>query len=208
MARQNGEISNIPALRKQLISWYDENQRKLPWRAGKDPYAIWVSEIMLQQTRVAVVVDRYQEFMRRFPTLPSLAQSDEQEVLALWSGLGYYRRARMLHKAAQFVTVNMDGVLPSTSTELRKLPGIGSYTAAAIASIAHGEPVAVVDGNVERVLLDRHPRAVAGRQRYLHRADVHRLASAAPQKSLRGRFGVVAAVRRPAAGVGRWRVLG
>ncbi len=152
MARQNGEIANIPKLRKQLISWYDENQRNLPWRAGKDPYAIWVSEIMLQQTRVAVVVDRYQEFMKRFPTLSALARSDEQEVLALWSGLGYYRRARMLHKAAQFVTDNLDGVLPATSAELRKLPGIGSYTAAAIASIAHGEAVAVVDGNVERVL--------------------------------------------------------
>jgi len=152
MARQIGEIANIPKLRKELISWYDENQRNLPWRAGKDPYAIWVSEIMLQQTRVAVVVDRYQEFMKRFPTLSALAQSDEQEVLALWSGLGYYRRARMLHKAAQFVTDNLSGVLPAASAELRKLPGIGSYTAAAIASIAHGEAVAVVDGNVERVL--------------------------------------------------------
>ena len=152
MARQKNESANFPSLRKQLILWYDENRRDLPWRAANEPYAIWVSEIMLQQTRVAVVVDRYKAFMERFPTLTDLAGAREQDVLALWSGLGYYRRARMLHKAAQFVTDNLGGVLPSTSAELRKLPGIGSYTAAAIASIAYNEPVAVVDGNVERVL--------------------------------------------------------
>jgi A/G-specific adenine glycosylase len=107
---------------------------------------------MLQQTRVAAVVDRYQTFMARFPTLVSLALAAEEEVLALWSGLGYYRRARMLHKAAQFVARRYQGNLPASSAELRLLPGIGVYTAAAIASIAHGEPVAAVDGNVERVL--------------------------------------------------------
>ena len=152
MTRPNNVSANIPALRKQLISWYDENRRNLPWRAVNAPYAIWVSEIMLQQTRVAVVVDRYKAFMERFPTLADLARASEQDVLALWSGLGYYRRARMLHKAAQFVTDHLGGVFPATSGELRKLPGIGSYTAAAIASIAYNEPVAVVDGNVERVL--------------------------------------------------------
>jgi A/G-specific adenine glycosylase len=139
-------------LRRQLLQWYARNRRDLPWRRNPDPYAIWVSEIMLQQTRVAVVIDRYQAFMARFPTLLSLALAHEQEVLALWSGLGYYRRARMLHKAAQFVANQSDGNLPVTAEELRKLPGIGAYTAAAIASIAHGEPVGVVDGNVERVL--------------------------------------------------------
>jgi A/G-specific adenine glycosylase len=107
---------------------------------------------MLQQTRVAVVVERYQAFMARFPTLVSLAHAPEQEVLAAWSGLGYYRRARMLHKAAQFVVDHCQGNLPQTTAGLRLLPGIGSYTAAAVASIAHGERVAVVDGNVERVL--------------------------------------------------------
>jgi A/G-specific adenine glycosylase len=107
---------------------------------------------MLQQTRVAVVVERYRAFMARFPTLVSLALAPEQEVLAAWSGLGYYRRARMLHKAAQFVFCNHQGNLPVTAGELRLLPGIGAYTAAAVASIAHGERVAVVDGNVERVL--------------------------------------------------------
>ena len=139
-------------IRRQLLAWYDLSQRNLPWRRSRDPYAIWVSEIMLQQTRVAVVVDRYQAFMTRFPTLVSLALATEQEVLALWSGLGYYRRARMLHKAAQFVAANREGNLPTTADELRLLPGIGNYTAAAIASIAHGEPIPVVDGNVERVL--------------------------------------------------------
>jgi A/G-specific adenine glycosylase len=107
---------------------------------------------MLQQTRVAVVIDRHRQFLERFPTVASLAHAAEQDVLALWSGLGYYRRARMLHKAAIFVAENFKGELPAGSTELRKLPGIGAYTAAAIASIAHNERIAVVDGNVERVV--------------------------------------------------------
>jgi A/G-specific adenine glycosylase len=142
----------IQRLRTRLLKWYDQNKRDLPWRGSRDPYAIWVSEIMLQQTRVAVVVERYQAFLKRFPSLISLALAREDEVLALWSGLGYYRRARMLHKAAQFVAQNYYGSLPGKAEELRELPGIGEYTAAAIASIAHGERVAVVDGNVERVL--------------------------------------------------------
>ena len=135
-----------------MLEWYARNKRDLPWRRSTDPYAVWVSEIMLQQTRVSVVVERYREFMGRFPTLVSLALAPEQDVLAMWSGLGYYRRARMLHKAAEFVSANLGGNLPVRAEELRVLPGIGVYTAAAIASIAHGEPVAVVDGNVERVL--------------------------------------------------------
>lgn len=146
------ETANLPRLRKLLLDWYGRNQRDLPWRRTRDPYAIWVSEIMLQQTRVAVVEERYKAFLQRFPSVASLALAPEQDVLALWSGLGYYRRARMLHKAAQFVTGNLGGTLPNTAEGLRELPGIGAYTAAAIASIAHGEPIAVVDGNVERVL--------------------------------------------------------
>ena len=152
MARHDPESEKTARLRTRLIEWYEQNRRDLPWRNRKDSYAIWVSEIMLQQTRVAVVVDRYQAFMTRFPSLVSLALAPEQDVLALWSGLGYYRRARMLHKAARFVADNYQGNLPETAEELRALPGIGAYTADAIASIAHGEPVAVVDGNVERVL--------------------------------------------------------
>ncbi len=139
-------------LRTRLLDWYDRNRRDLPWRRGPDPYSIWVSEIMLQQTRVATVIDHYRAFLRRFPTLASLAKAREEDVLAEWSGLGYYRRARMLHKAAQFVADHLEGKLPATAEGLRALPGIGAYTAAAIASIAHGEAVAVVDGNVERVL--------------------------------------------------------
>jgi A/G-specific adenine glycosylase len=152
MAKQNPEPAKIARLRRQLLEWYSRNRRDLPWRRNPDPYSIWVSEIMLQQTRVAVVVDRYQIFLARFPTLVSLAQAPEQDVLALWSGLGYYRRARMLHKAANFVANQLGGNLPASSEALRMLPGIGAYTAAAIASIAHGEVIAVVDGNVERVL--------------------------------------------------------
>src|ERR1019366_6449952 len=152
MARQEREPVKIARLRSELLAWYRHNRRDLPWRRNADPYAIWVSEIMLQQTRVAVVVERYQAFMARFPTLLSLALASEQDVLALWSGLGYYRRARMLHKAAHFLASQHQCNLPGTAEELRTLPGIGVYTAAAIASIAHGEAVAVVDGNVERVL--------------------------------------------------------
>ena len=139
--------------RARLMEWYRAAARKLPWRGSTDPYQIWVSEIMLQQTRVAAVIEHYNEFLRRFPTLVALALAEEAEVLAAWSGLGYYRRARMLHKAARFIVLERDGRLPPTAAELRTLPGIGDYTAAAIASIAFGEPVAVVDGNVERVIL-------------------------------------------------------
>ncbi len=139
--------------RAALTAWYRVNARKLPWRGVKDPYATWLSEIMLQQTRVATVIDRYTAFLRRFPTLRALAQAEEADVLALWSGLGYYRRARMLHRGAQFVLRECGGKLPRTAAELRTLPGVGDYTAAAIASIAFGQSVAVLDGNVERVLL-------------------------------------------------------
>ena len=145
----------IPAIefRRQLLGWYREHARVLPWRGIDDPYATWLSEVMLQQTRVATVIDRYREFLQRFPTLQSLAAAEENDVLALWSGLGYYRRARMLHRGAQFVVDELQGKMPRTATELKALPGVGDYTAAAIASIAFGESVAVVDGNVERVLL-------------------------------------------------------
>ena len=136
-----------------LAKWYRIHARKLPWRGAVDPYCIWLSEIMLQQTRVAAVIEHYHEFLAKFPTLLALALAPEEEVLAVWSGLGYYRRARMLHKAAQFITAERNGILPSNSVQLRTLPGIGEYTSAAIASIAFGESVAVVDGNVERVLL-------------------------------------------------------
>ena len=136
--------------RSQLLAWYDAHARELPWRESHDPYRVWLSEIMLQQTRVAAVIAHYHEFLRRFPTVEKLARAREASVLAAWSGLGYYRRARMLHAAAKVVA--REGKFPETASGLRKLPGVGRYTSAAIASIAFGEAVAVVDGNVERVL--------------------------------------------------------
>jgi len=167
--------SAIEEFRERLALWYREHARKLPWRGIHDPYATWLSEIMLQQTQVSTVQHRYVEFLRRFPTLESLAAADEADVLVLWSGLGYYRRARMLHRAAQFVVNELGGVLPGSSAELRTLPGIGEYTAAAIASIAFGESIAVVDGNVERVLLrvTGHPedKSAAGRARVAQAAQ-------------------------------------
>jgi A/G-specific adenine glycosylase len=140
------------ALRAELLKWYKQHKRDLPWRDTSDPYCIWVSEIMLQQTRASVVAEHYRVFVQRFPTVSALAAAHEQDVLARWSGLGYYNRARNLHKAARFVMAELNGVLPKTAAELRTLPGIGSYTAAAIASIVHNEPIAAVDGNVERVI--------------------------------------------------------
>jgi A/G-specific adenine glycosylase len=152
MAKSLPIADQASRLRIALLEWYERNRRDLPWRRTRDPYAIWVSEIMLQQTRVAVVAERYQAFMKRFPTVFALARAAEHEVLALWSGLGYYRRARMLYKAAQVVAAERNGIMPETAAELRTLPGVGAYTSAAIASIANGEHVAVVDGNVERVI--------------------------------------------------------
>jgi len=143
----------VAAFRRLLAAWYRKHARELPWRGVDDPYATWVSEIMLQQTRVATVIERYNEFMRRFPTVRALAEADVEQVLAVWSGLGYYLRARKLHRAAQWVVREMGGELPTKAARLQLLPGIGVYTAAAIASLAFGESVAVVDGNVERVLL-------------------------------------------------------
>ena len=145
----------VAAIRGNLLAWYAANRRDLPWRRPPwqfDPYAIWVSEIMLQQTRVAAVVERFQAFLVRFPSVDALAGAPDQDVLALWSGLGYYRRALMMQKTARLVAARTPAGLPASAAELRALPGIGAYTAAAIASIAYGEPVAVVDGNVERVL--------------------------------------------------------
>jgi A/G-specific adenine glycosylase len=150
----NSAVSGKPmaAFRRALLRWYDEHRRDLPWRETRDPYRIWLSEIMLQQTRVAAVLDHYQIFLKRFPNIQALAAASEDAVLAAWSGLGYYRRARMLHQAAQQIAKQLGGCFPQTSEAWVALPGIGRYTAAAIASISFAEPIAVVDGNVERVL--------------------------------------------------------
>jgi A/G-specific adenine glycosylase len=145
-------LAQTPKFRRRLLAWYDVHKRKLPWRLDRDPYRVWLSEIMLQQTRVNAVVEYYQRFLDRFPTVEKLAGAREASVLAAWSGLGYYRRARMLHAAAKVVVKEGRGKFPATEEGLRTLPGIGRYTAAAVASIAFDGPTAVVDGNVERVL--------------------------------------------------------
>jgi A/G-specific adenine glycosylase len=154
----------IESARSLLLSFYDRHKRTLPWRQTRDPFSIWVSEVMLQQTRVETVIPYYQRFLDRFATVHALADADESEVLALWSGLGYYRRARMLHAGAKYVVRTHDGVLPASIDALKKIPGVGDYTAGAIASIAFDLREPVLDGNVERVLarltaLQGDPRA-------------------------------------------------
>ena len=135
-----------------LIQWYLNNKRDLPWRNTQNPYLIWLSEIMLQQTRVAQGLPYYLAFTNAFPTVFDLANASEEQVLKLWQGLGYYSRARNLHKTAQFIASELKGEFPDNNKELLKLKGIGDYTAAAIASFAYNEAVPVVDGNVFRVL--------------------------------------------------------
>ena len=135
-----------------VVSHYARDRRDLPWRRTRDPYAIWVSEIMLQQTRVQTVIPYWERWMAKFPTVHALAGAPLDDVLAAWAGLGYYSRARNLHAGAQAVTAKLGGTLPQTASELRQVPGIGPYTAGAIASIAYGERAPLVDGNVARVL--------------------------------------------------------
>jgi A/G-specific adenine glycosylase len=139
-------------LRRALLAFYDEEKRDLPWRGTPDPYRVWISEVMLQQTRVETVLSYYERWMRRFPDLSSLATSEQEEVLRLWQGLGYYSRARNLHRAAQLLQDRHGGQIPSSVADLTALPGLGEYTAGAVASIAFGAAVPAVDGNARRVL--------------------------------------------------------
>ncbi|MCP3953979.1 MAG: A/G-specific adenine glycosylase, partial [Desulfobacterales bacterium] len=139
-------------IRRNLISWYRRHQRRMPWRDTRDPYRIWLSEVMLQQTQVKTVIPYYHRFLRRFPTIQDLARGDLQDVLKLWEGLGYYARARNFHRAAGVVTDTFGGRVPDHWAEFIKLPGVGEYTASAVQSLAFGRPHAVVDGNVKRVL--------------------------------------------------------
>ncbi len=145
-------LVNPVVFRDNLLNWFRQAKRDLPWRHTRDPYAIWVSEVMLQQTRVDTVIPYYEAFMRQFDTLPQLAMAQEQAVLKAWEGLGYYARARNLHRSAQVVVDQHQGRVPEAWEALRRLPGIGEYIAAAISSIAFGQPRAVLDGNVKRVL--------------------------------------------------------
>ena len=160
---QKNELEHIERLRgcvAPLLDWYARSRRVLPWREEPTPYRVWVSEIMLQQTRIEAVIPYYERFLRELPDVEALASVPEERLLKLWEGLGYYSRARNLQKAAIKLAEENGGVLPRTAAELRKLPGIGAYTAGAIASIAYGEPEPAVDGNVLRVVM----RLTADRQ--------------------------------------------
>lgn len=148
----NTQLSDFIDIARLLLAWWDAGHADLPWRQTRDPYAVWVAEVMLQQTQIATVIPYYARWLARFPTVQALAAASLDEVLKLWEGLGYYGRARNLHAAAQTVVNTYDGRLPTTAAELLKLKGIGRYTANAVASIAFGEAVPVLDGNVVRVL--------------------------------------------------------
>src|SRR6266404_5272298 len=146
------QLGSTEEVVKRLLGWYREHARDLPWRRTIDPYAIWISEIMLQQTQVKTVVPYWQKWMTALPNVAALAAAKIDRVLKLWEGLGYYSRARNLHKAARLLVEQHDGIFPGTFAELIELPGIGRYTSGAICSIAFDQPIAVLDGNVVRVL--------------------------------------------------------
>lgn len=163
-------------MRTALLDWFSSNARDLPWRRARDPWRVWVSEVMLQQTRVEAVVEPYARFLEAFPTLETMAVADEADVLARWSGLGYYRRARLLHSGARYVAEQHSGKVPSTRAELERVPGVGAYTAGAILAIAFGQSVPAVDANVSRVVArlraigDSH--SVEGRREIGHYASL------------------------------------
>lgn len=188
------------AIRTALAAWYERAQRDLPWRRTRDPYPVLVSELMLQQTRVTAALPYYHRFLERFPTVQALAAAGEEEVLALWSGLGYYRRARQLHAAAREIAENG---FPATAAGLARLPGVGPYTAAAVASIAFGEPAAAIDGNAVRVIarLLGWEEAVerAASRRAIAAAAAALLDPAAPGRSNQALMELGATLCRPAA---------
>jgi A/G-specific adenine glycosylase len=166
----------MTSFQKALLDWFDMYQRDLPWRATRDPYRIWVSEVMLQQTQVATVVGYFGRFVEKYPDVRALAKAPLEDVLKSWEGMGYYARARNLHRAAGIVTGKMFGGIPSDYSAFRSLPGVGDYIAAAVMSIAHDRPYAVVDGNVRRVLarlflIDTPVGAVASARVFKERAD-------------------------------------
>lgn len=182
MPHRRPDPTSIPPL---LAPWYAREGRDLPWRHGRDPYAIWISEIMLQQTQVKTVIPYFENFLRRFPDPHTLASASEEEVTETWAGLGYYSRCRNLHRAAKQLVEESAGVFPDDPEKIAALPGIGNYTRAAIASIAFGIPLAVIDGNVERVLarylgIDGDPRKGDARK------DIARAAAAALDRSSPG----------------------
>lgn len=155
MPKDNSTVS-VAEFRKKILDWYDRNRRKLPWRAEPwekpNPYHVWLSEIMLQQTTVAAVIPYFLRFIDKWPDVESLAAAESEEIMHEWAGLGYYARARNLHKCAKVIAENYGGRFPSIQSELKKLPGIGDYTSAAISAIAFGQAANVVDGNIERIM--------------------------------------------------------
>jgi A/G-specific adenine glycosylase len=170
-------------LRRAILAWFRKYRRPLPWRLNRDPYAVWVSEIMLQQTQIATVVPFYERFLRTFPTVTSLAQAPLERVLQLWSGLGYYRRARNLHAAARQIVSEFAGSFPREPEQARALPGIGRYTAAAVLSIAYGVPLAALDGNVARVIARLDGRKGSLAEPAFRKAIETRLASLLSRRS-------------------------
>jgi A/G-specific adenine glycosylase len=173
--------AGIRGLRRRLLAWYEKNRRPLPWRETRDPYRIWVSEVMLQQTQVQTALPYYRRFLGRLPTLRKLADADLGAVLKLWEGLGYYARARNLHRAARMLTAGGNGRIPDRWEEFRALPGVGDYIAAAVLSIAFDRPHAVVDGNVKRVLARLQMIAAPANQsasRKIFQAEADRLLDA------------------------------
>ncbi len=155
-ANNKRDAKDVQEFRGQILSWYDKHARILPWRAAPgqkaDPYHVWLSEIMLQQTTVGAVIPYFTKFLDKWPNVQALARAERDEVMSEWAGLGYYARARNLHKCAQVVAGELGGVFPQSEAALKDLPGIGDYTSAAIASIAFDKPATVVDGNIERVM--------------------------------------------------------
>jgi A/G-specific adenine glycosylase len=151
VCRMPKEIFDYKRVVEKLAAWFSRNKRPMPWRNTRDPYRIWLSEIMLQQTQVATVIPYYEKFVARFPTVNDLARAPLDDVLKLWAGLGYYSRARNLHRGAQAIAGRFSGTMPDTLETIREIPGIGPYTAGAVLSIAYSRPVALVDGNVARV---------------------------------------------------------
>ena len=176
MSEQTFADGEIESIRQELGAWYDGHRRDLPWREIDDPYKTWVAEMMLQQTQVATVVDYYRRWLERFPDVESVAEAEVDDVLELWEGLGYYRRARYLHRSARKIVEEYGGNLPDTADELEELIGVGPYTAGAIASIAFQESVPVVDGNVSRVLsrlraIEGDPKSTDNKKLYWELAE-------------------------------------
>jgi A/G-specific adenine glycosylase len=170
-------VESLPAFRRALKEWYARRARPLPWRASRDPYRIWISEIMLQQTTVAAVIPYFERFLARFPGVEDLAAADEQDVLRLWEGLGYYSRARNLHRAARVIARDLQGVFPDDVESLCRLPGIGRYTAGAIASFAFDRPAPIVEANTLRLYCrllayEGDPRSAAGQRALWSLAEI------------------------------------